>query len=211
MVRIGYADQQEEIIKKLSEEGIPDYRSAMQEEVDKCMADPHAWVHLGYAAFLDRLDEARKHNQVVRDERDAEREVQKMRCEQEEQERLAESEKKFQDTLNKAEMALLNHQRLVDDKGLRGTSLFLHLFRRHCIAVPLKTQGWIKSALVSVDYNQAQENWVYQYYSSHRPSATFSIQLQQLVNSIRRKYEMAVDAPKGEESALPDDEDEWDR
>ena len=205
MLNIGSSYDRDAIISKLSEE-IPDFRQKMRDEVEACMADPKKWVNVGYAAFLDRLEEARAHNRGYHELRDAERAAQSALLAQQEAERNAELEKRYQDAISQAEHAIATHGRLVDNKNLRGTSLVLQLFRLNDIELPLRTQGWVKSALYSLEYRQG--NWYCQIFKGHKSSAAFWEHFDRLEEAIGRKYEhMVASAPPEDEET----EDGWER
>ena len=203
MLDVGSSYERDAIIAKLSE-GIPDFRQKMQDEVEACMADPKKWVNVSFAAFLDRLEEARAHNQICHELREPERAAQRAKLAQQEAERNAALEAKYQSAIKQAEHAIATHGRLVDDKNLRGTSLMLQLFRLHGIYLPLRTQGWVKSALFAIEYRNG--NWCAQIFNKHKPSATFWERFDQLEEVISRKYARGSFTPPEEEA-----EDGWER
>ena len=74
----------------------------------------------------------------------------------------------------------------------KETSLLLHMFNVYDIEVPLKTQGWIKNALVDIYCNN--DSWSYKYYSSSANSTVFQEYLDRLIESIKVKYGVVSEA-----------------
>lgn len=68
----------------------------------------------------------------------------------------------------------------------KETSLLLHMFNMYDIKVPLKTQGWIKNALVDIYHNN--DSWSYRYYSSSANSTVFKKYLDKLIEAVKIKY-----------------------
>ena len=209
MINVGYADQREKIIEKLSA-GIPDYRKIMQDEVEAAMSDPNKWCNVGYAAFFDRLDEARTHNQVIRDIRSAERAAEQAEQNQKEAERQAREEAAYREAIAKAEAAIVNHQPIMNAE-VRGTSLILQLFRENGVKLPLRTQGWVKSALHSMDYNKARGCWNYRFFRSHKDSTTFLEYFGLLEQAIQEKEKQQGLPPPAVGEDLESAGDEWGR
>lgn len=115
-------------------------------------------------------------------------------------------EKRYQAAISQAEHAIATYGKLVDNKNLRGTSLILQLFRLHRIDLPLRTQGWVKSALYSLEYRHG--NWYCQIFKGHKLSAAFWEHFNRLEEAIGRKYEQTgAFAPPEDEEA----EDGWER
>lgn len=112
-----------------------------------------------------------------------------------EQQEIAEYKAEAESILNKIESAIRNNQEVEDEyiriyKGdnkydYTKTSAILHLFRKYDINVPLKTQGWIKTALAKIYYNSEIEEYSYKYYTKSANSTVFSDYLKQLIFAIK--------------------------
>jgi len=187
MLAIGNLMHKDSRIEEYTKE-MPDFRQIMTTHIDAALADPNKWADMGAANFLGRYEEADAHNQHLREMRSAERQAeQEERARKAEEERLQEL-REYEATVFDAEQSILNKRELIDDKDLRGTSLILQLFRLNGIDVPLKTQGWIKSALYRV-YPNERDGWNYSYYRNHKESQSFNGYFDKLVAAVERKYE----------------------
>jgi len=189
MLGMDNAYNKDRIIEELSK-GLPDYRQIMTDSLNNALTDPDKWANKGFANFLGRTDEADTHNQVIRDKREA-----VSAAEQQERERLEEIERKaeqdaYETAIFEAEQAILGKRPVINNE-VRDTSLFLHLFRKYDIVVPLKTQGWIKSSLHSVYYGENYHDWSFRYFGNL--SNSFGGCFNQLVGAIEREYDNLLD------------------
>ena len=94
---------------------------------------------------------------------------------------------------------------------VRGTSLILQLFRENGVKLPLRTQGWVKSALHSMDYNKARGCWNYRYFRSHKDSTTFLEYFGFLEQAIQEKEKQQGLPPPAVGEDLESAGDEWGR
>lgn len=83
-------------------------------------------------------------------------------------------------------------------------SLVLHLFKEYDIKVPLKTQGWINTALNSIKYDNNNKTYTYTYYSNHKNSTVFKKYMNQLIKAIYEKNDIKFDGDIKQE-VNPDD------
>lgn len=197
MLGLGSAYRIDDHIKELSA-GIPDYRQIMTDSLEQALADPNIWANPGYARFLGRLDEALAHNQPIREHRQAEIEAERQESERADEAQRQKEQDEYETAVFNAEQAILNKKPVVNSE-IKNTCLLLCLFRENAVDVPLKTQGWIKSALHSVNYDENDGEWTYRYFNDHKQSNSFGGCLNQLVSAIERKYDSILDQAAADE------------
>jgi len=186
MIGVGNLTHKDIRIEEYTKE-MPNFRQIMTDRLDAALADPDKWADPGFANFLGRREEADAHNQPIREAEEAEWEAQQAEYARRKEEEQLQEQREYEATVFDAEQAILNKRELIDDKDVRGTSLILQLFRLNGVDVPLKTQGWIKSSLHSLYYNENQSFWSYRYRG--RESTVFMDYEHQLVDAVERKYE----------------------
>lgn len=146
------------------------------------LADPHKWADVGVAEFLGRVEEAKAHNQPIREMRDAEnKEREAARLERTEKEAA-----KYKSSISDAEKAILD-KTTVKNKDINGKNLILQLFRENGIELPLKTQGWVKSSLVSI-FCYPDGEWSYRFKLNGGASKVMDSYLNKLVETVETKY-----------------------
>jgi len=209
MIAIGSQGNLESIKKRVAE-----FENGIKGEVERVfnesMENPQKWADLFFAEILGRVDEAKAHNAPIREareqengRRDAEREAKRIAEEQAENE-------KYERAIKTAEHKLLNRQEVINDDVLGDKSLIMQLFREHEIAVPLKTQGWIISSLLSVFYKADREDWSYRY--DGNPSTVFWDYFDRLLAAVQTKQQFEEmnqnggDAPEFDSNIENEDE-----
>ncbi len=179
---------------------MPNFRQIMTDKLDAALSSPDKWADPGFANFLGRREEADAHNQPIREARRTERQIaQEERARREEENRLQE-QREYEAAVFDAEQSILNRREL-HNEDVRGTSLILHLFRQNGFDLPLKTQGWVKSSLVRLFYNESGNYWSYSYRG--RDSTVFHSHLERLTEAIKKKYEQQ---PETDNSLEPDND-----
>jgi len=181
MLNIGGYYQVDEILLWLSglENGL---KAAVERQFNESMANPMKWVNLPGANVLGRFDEANAHNEVIRETRQRERDLE---AEERKAKRLAEeatAAKEYEQAIANAEQAILRKEKLLN-ANIQGKSLIMQLIRKYGISVPLKTQGWIIKTLHDIYcYDNSNNKWSYHYCGND--STVFSKYLKQLVATI---------------------------
>lgn len=118
-----------------------------------------------------------------------------MRKIKEREEKAKQEELEHQEEINKqlldAEQLIINHKTVYNNE-IETSTLFLMLFKKHNIKVPLKTQGWINKALAKIEYNQDKDKYTYFYYNKQSKNSTvFGDYLQELINCINNQVMVA--------------------
>jgi hypothetical protein len=122
----------------------------MVEFADECFAEPMQWVDIACARVAGKLERARTHNAAITAQREHEYdERERIREKVKREEARAEREKVIR-AITDAERAIIASE-TVTETNVGDKSLTLQLMRKYGIAVPLRTQGWIKKYLVSFE------------------------------------------------------------
>lgn len=184
MIPLGSAGNMDEHIKKLKE-GL-DIHVWLLEVFEKQIADTNQWVDIGVAEYLNRRDEADEHNAPIEAAREEKRKMENEERENKRKEQIQMRNEKYDADISNAVNAIRNNETLNnnDIETLTGnvTSIFLELMKVYNIEVPLKTKGWINSALVRIYYKD--DAYTYSYYSKSRDSSVFMEYLNKLINAI---------------------------
>lgn len=142
------------------------------------------WVNLGYAMILDKVEEAKQHNEIIRQMRKAENDKQDAERKAKREQREKEKRQALERQILEAEQAIKNQEQIINnDVQDLETSIVLFLMKKHSIQVPLKTQGWINSALYSLKTIDGE--YSYQYYKKSSDSTVFRKYLNMLVEKIQ--------------------------
>ncbi|NMA25855.1 MAG: hypothetical protein GX936_09355 [Clostridiales bacterium] len=183
MIGLGPLHQLDRFIAILS---APDFDlyNRLLEDYEKELADPQKWADVGVAEFLERREEADRHNRPIREARDLEHEQYVEQREAEEKEREERARLEYENAIKEAEKAILEGQP-VNNKEIGSKSLILQLFREYGIELPLKTQGWVKSSLAEI--HQTDHGWSYRYYG--RPSTVIHDYLDKLAEAVEIKHQ----------------------
>jgi len=160
-----------------------DLHQTLLEKFEAMMADPQRWADFALADLFDRRSEAEAHNQLIREAREAERQQDRAaRAEADaEQERLR--QEAYRTAIAEAERNLLKGK-IVLNADINGCSLVLQLFRENNVDVPLRTQGWIISSLVGVQWN-GEDGLSYRYHGS-KSSAIYRL-IEELMQVLENK------------------------
>lgn len=183
MIGIGPLHQLERLIAFLSAPGFNLY-DWLVEDYEKQLADPLRWADVGIAEFLERREEADRHNRPIREARDLEHKQYVEQREAKEKEREERARLEYESAIKEAEKAIIE-RRPVQNKEIGSKSLLLQLFREYGIELPLKTQGWVKSSLAEIHCTHDQ-GWSYQHYG--RASTVIHEYLNQLAEAIEIKH-----------------------
>lgn len=97
-----------------------------------------------------------------------------------------ETEKKYKSAISRMERAILKKE-TVSNKVIGDKNLIVQLFRENGIEPPLKTQEWIKTALVQI-YCNSDDNWTYRYKLNSGINEFIDDNLNKLVEAIGVKY-----------------------
>lgn len=185
MITLGSNFNMDEYIKKLKE-GLDIY-VWLHETFEKQIADPNQWVDIGVAEYLDRRDEADEHNAPIKAAREEKRIKENEEKENKHKEQIQKRSDKYDACISNAVNAIRNNEELSnnDIETLTGnvTSIILELMRVYNIEIPLKTKGWINSALVRIYHKN--DAYTYSYYSKSRDSSVFMDYLNKLINAIK--------------------------
>lgn len=140
------------------------------------------------------------HRQNVLNLREQKNQEQQQKKEQEEKQYIEQKNNEVADKVYKTEQAIINKERVqnIDITVYKSKydsntmSIFLYLMKQYNINVPLKTQGWINKALANIYYDERNNEYTYQYYTSSACSTVFDKYLNMLVNKIKEKYNIAA-------------------
>lgn len=124
-----------------------------------------------------------------------ERELKKIKEEQEKQKYITDKNNELDKIVRQAEQDILNKNSIENEyvticdsnKSEYDTSLILYLMKKHNIKIPIKTQGWIKKALAKVYYDQEDNCYSYYYYNDSNNSTVFQRYLNQLIEKVCAK------------------------
>lgn len=184
MIGIGPLHQLERLIAFLSAPGFNLY-DRLVEDYEKQLADPQKWADVGIAEFLERREEANRHNTPIREARDLEYRERAEQREAAQKEREERARLEYETAIKEAEKAIIE-RRPVQNKEIGYKSLLLQLFREYGIELPLKTQGWVKSSLAEI-HCTPDRGWSYQHYG--RASTVIHEYLNQLAEAIEIRHQ----------------------
>jgi len=183
---------------------------AYKNYIEKCFNN-NQFINVAEIKLMELAGESQEyiqtltdHRQKVLDLRERERNEKEQKREQEQKNYVDKENNKAIDIIWNAEQAIINKGKIknVDVTLYKSrydsntSSLILHLMKFYNINVPLKTQGWINKALADVFYNNDNECWSYQYYTSSKNSEVFSEYLDKLITAIYKKYEAIITKKK---------------
>jgi len=162
-----------------------DLHQMLLDNFEAMLADPQRWADFGLADLFDRRAEAETHNQPIRDAREAERQRDRAARDEAEAEREQRQQEAYQAAITEAQQKLVIGE-VVQNIEIIGSSLVLQLFRENNVAVPLRTQGWIISSLVSIQWN-GDDGLSYRYRGS-KSSAIYRL-IEELVKVLEHKHQ----------------------
>jgi hypothetical protein len=184
MVGLGRLDRKDEILQQLC---APDFdlRQTLLKRFEAMLADSRCWADPGLSDLFDRRDEAEAHNQPIRDTWEAEKQQEAADYEAAELARAQEQEQAYRAAIAEAEQKLLRGE-VVQGADIYGRSLLLQLFRENNISVPLRTQGWIRSSLVSIQ-RKGDDNATY-YHRRGKDSSVIGKYIMELIHALEEKH-----------------------
>ena len=159
-------------------------RDTMHTMYDKQAANPDQRIDIGVARFCGKEQEAHEHNAPIIEMEKREYDAQRS---QREAERLAAEEashRLYKREIMDAERSIMLAGRMING-DVCGKNIILQVFRENGIDLPLKTQGWVKSSLAEIYYNEKSEDWSYRYYG--RPSSVIQPYIDELVAMIQAR------------------------
>jgi hypothetical protein len=198
---IAKISQMELVPKKIKDDNI-NLLDFVKNYFERMLKNNHL-VSFGVAEMLDRLEEAKLHNKKVHEINESRRQVCKeerdvIKKEQEEKERtfMEERMQELNKIIDSFEKQILNKEKTLNREveiynslyDSRKTSLVLYVMKLYEIKIPIKTQGWINSALHSIYYDNQDEGYCYNYYKTSNNSNSFGKYLSELVFKIHEKY-----------------------
>ena len=177
MVNIGHSYHRlDEALKWLSglENGII---GEIERVFNESISNLNRFADYGFANILDRVDEAKAHNEPIIEARERKREQE---AKEHQANRLAEeaaAAAEYEQAIVNAEQSIRRKEKLLNTH-IQGKSLIMQLFRKYGINVPLKTQGWIINSLHDI-YCYDSNKWSYHYCGND--STVFTKYLERLV------------------------------
>ena len=148
--------------------------------------------------YIDTLKNARENFYKLREQEEQEKQRQREIKEKQEQEK---KQLEINTLIKEAEQKIINQEQLfnedIETESGNTTSIFLMLFKKYNINIPLKTQGWINKALYCALLNN--NKYSYQYYNSSKDSTVFSSYLQDLIIAIKEAYNVLSQEEKQQE------------
>lgn len=155
-------------------------------QFNQMLSDPIRWADVGYARILNREEEATLHNAPIRKMRDEARAKEDAERKARDEQRNKEEQEARDNMIAEAESNIKNHEKLmnnsIETETGTETSIVLFLMKKYGIKVPIKTQGWINSALHSVTWDNGEVG--YRYFKTSKESTVFLGYLKQLVEQI---------------------------
>jgi hypothetical protein len=177
----------------------------VKESINKCLENMQfinvAEIKLMELAgeSLEYIQKLVEHRQKVLDNREAENQKKELERENEEIEYLQEKENKLIQQIEETEQAIINKQ-LVKNIDIteykarynsKTMSIILYLMKKYEIEIPLKTQGWINSALTELVYDKDAGEYGYTYYNSSADSTVFIRYLRKLIQKVNSNKAVA--------------------
>lgn len=174
-------------------------------EIDTLTEKLNHYPYLGVNGFYKRLEELEQEGHVISrlfievcillGNNELARhytECRKKRIQAEEEEEMAEYEarekaeeeehrKRLEKAIRDAENTIRLKRTLYNDK-FEGKTIVLYLLQKYGVKVPLKTQGWVNSALAQIYFRDGEIT--YMYYTSSRDSTVFRKYLKELEEKI---------------------------
>ncbi len=126
------------------------------------------------------------HDQQVK-EREERALARQKELEEESRQREAERQVELEKQVSDAERCILERKELANGP-YDGSTIILHLMKKHCIAPPLRTQGWINEKLVKVTILNDSIRFTFQKSKKCKASKTVGDYLFQLRDKIDMAY-----------------------
>jgi len=160
MVGWGSLGRKDEIVEELSAPNF-DPLQVLLDQHEKEMADTQHWANPSLGDLFGCREAVEARNKPIREAWEAKRQRDMAEREAAELAREQEQEQAYRTAIAEAEQKLLSGE-VVQEADINGSSLLLQLFRENNINVPLRTQGWIRSSLVSIQ-RKGDDNATYYY------------------------------------------------
>lgn len=132
---------------------IDSFINKLAEVFEKQMSDPTMWADYDFAAILNKIEEADKHNELVRKLQAEKEELEKAEKQRILEEEDRQKEEKRLDRIDEIAKAIHEGNTITldnDTKTYEDRSPILDLFRAYDINLPLRTQGWVKKSLSQI-------------------------------------------------------------
>jgi hypothetical protein len=167
----------ENLVKKIKSENIDLYQCS-KKTVDNCLNSGNNICSLGLAEMVGRLEEAKEHNQKVREQRQ-EKELERKR-------ELAEQRAKEAEEKALAEKLLMEEteQILINGGTVKGGEIIVKIADKYNINIPLRTRGWILNNLAETTITDGG-SVSYRYFKRSK-NATGSQKVYDVLFDIRR-------------------------
>ena len=185
MIKIDWADNFEKALEFLRQPGFDLYNHIV-ERFENELANPQKWADFGIAEFLGRVEEAKAHNQPIKEMRDAENRKRTEKIEAERRNREEKAAAVYTTAMSGAEQSILDRKPVVN-KDIGDKDLLLQLFRENGIELPLKTQGWVKTSLAEIYPKTNNNKWSYRYCGN--PSTVITDYINKLVEAVTAKHQ----------------------
>lgn len=210
MFPVGYIFSRLWVAENISKHGPPDFQSYCTKRLDGEIGVPGAWASLGCAAFLGRMDEAKEHNKVILEKREAQRQKRIERDESFQRYFREQNQAAYGPLLAEAARAIAAHRPVDNIQKSYGSSLILQLFDLYQIDVPTRTQFWVARYLQQISYDKTVQAWTCTYDNKEPFDRNFPSLLNVLVQ--------AATADRSGDTVhldfsdhLDSEEDEWER
>ncbi len=138
----------ENLVKKIKSENIDLYQ-CFKKTVDNCLNSGNNICSLGLAEMVGRLEEAKEHNQKVREQRQ-EKELEQKR-------ELAEQKAKEAEEKALAEKLLIEEteKTFINGGTIKDGDIIVKLADKYNVNIPLRTKGWIVNNLVEATITES--------------------------------------------------------
>ena len=138
----------ENLVKKIKSENIDLYQCS-KKTVDNCLNSGNNICSLGLAEMVGRLEEAKEHNQKVREQRQ-EKELERKR-------ELAEQKAKEAEEKALAEKLLIEEteKTFINGGTIKDGDIIVKLADKYNVNIPLRTKGWILNNLAEATITES--------------------------------------------------------
>ena len=183
MVGWGTLGRKDEIVEELSAPNF-DPLQVLLDQHEREMADTQHWANPSLGDLFDCREEVEARNRPIREAWEAKRQRDMAEREAAELAREQEQEQSYRAAIAEAEQKLLRGE-VIRETDINGSSLLLQLFRENNISVPLRTQGWIRSSLVSIQ-KKGEDDATY-YHRRGQNSSVIGEYIMALIHALEEK------------------------
>lgn len=180
MIGIGQLDTIEDAVETMKR---VDIKAEIEKCVDRQMRDPEIWVNMGYARVLGCYEEAEAHNASIRAKRELQRAQEEAERAEEERKRAEEERRSYEAAMRQVDDDIRAGKEVINET-VNEKSVILQILRQYGVTIPLRTQGWITSALYSIHYCPQSKQWSYRYRKTSRDSSKMIEVLRELSNAM---------------------------